>query len=369
MNNASEQHSATPTGAFEARMSDRMERAGAPSVAIAVVHADRTVWQGARGVANAITGEAATPETAYLWFSMTKIATATAIMQLVETGVIALDTPARTYLPDVIELSDRVSVRHLLNHSSGIGNPLPLRWVHRVDHPGPDPRQMLRRLLARHGKLHFAPGTRAAYTNVGYLVLGEVITAASGIPYRRYVVEQLLRPLGARSTGFAYPPDLAAAVGHHARFDPLLPILHLMLPKGIVDGAARRFRVCNPFYVDGSAYGGLIGPVTDAARLVAAHLNGGRVGDARILTPESTTAMQHIETPGKKYDLGFGWFREHADSTRGLRYVEHLGGGAGFASIMRLHPDRQLGFVVMANATRFNRQQIVTLIEQREWSR
>ncbi len=212
---------------------------------------------------------------------------------------------------------------------------------------------MVGRLLDKYGKLKFEPGERSEYTNIGYLVLGELIAELSGQSYKDYVVDRVMKPIGANSTGFT--ADLAgvenAAEGTHPRRDPFLPLARLLIPSWVIGPPVGRWRIFNPFYLDGSAYGGLVGPVGDAALLAAAHLNGGSVGPRRILSAESAAEMQRIATPGKKFDLGLGWFRRHRDSERGLTHIEHLGGGAGFGTVMRLYPERGVGLVAMANVS------------------
>ena len=127
--------------------------------------------------------------------------------------------------------------------------------------------------------------------------------------------------------------------------------MRLLIPRWSLGPAVGRWRLFNPFYLDGSAYGGLVGPVGDAALLAAAHLGGGALNGNRILSAESAAEMQRIETPGKKFDLGLGWFRRHSDSRRGRTHLEHLGGGGGYGTVMRLYPDRGLGIVAMANVS------------------
>jgi CubicO group peptidase (beta-lactamase class C family) len=345
------------------RLGERLEEVDAPGAAAALVDREGVVWQGSTGVARPASGSPASVETAFLWFSMTKIATATATMQLVDAGALGLDSPARELLPELEALDPRITTRQLLNHSSGIGNPPPLRWIHPVDQPAPDSRELVERLLRRHGKPKFRPGSRSAYSNIGYLVLGELIAAASGLPYRRYVADRLLEPLGARSTGFDFEAAgrSNASEGAHPRRDLALPLLRLLIPRWALDGTAGRWRLFNPFLLDGSAYGGLVGPAGDAALLAAAHLGGGEVNGRRILTPESAAEMQRISIAGKKFDLGLGWFRRHRDSLRGLAHVEHLGGGGGYGTVMRLYPDRGLGVVAMANVSsqRFQHEKLL----------
>ena len=242
-------------------------------------------------------------------------------------------------------------MRQLLGHTSGLANPLPLRWIHPAGEPGPDPRELVTRLLSRHGRPRFEPGARAAYSNIGYLVLGELIAEVSRLPYPRYVVDRVLAPIGATSTGFDFE---AAGPGHssegaHPRHAPGLLALRLLVPRWSIGPAVGRWRLFAPFYLDGAAYGGLVGPVGDAALLAAAHLGDGAVGDARILTAKSAVEMRRLVHRGKKLAFGLGWRRRR--DAEGDDYVEHLGGGGGYGSAMRLYPERGLAVVAMANVS------------------
>src|SRR5919107_2334194 len=178
-----------------------------PALSVSVVKGDRLVWSKGFGLADLATASPASPRTSYLWFSMTKIVTATAVVRLAEDGKLDFDAPADEYFPGfkVVSQPTPVTVRHLLNHSSGLANPLPIRWVRPASAPAPDRQAFVERLLARHRKLKFTPGERAVYTNLSYLVLGEVVSRAAGTSYEDYVRDKLLIPLGMECTGFAYP--------------------------------------------------------------------------------------------------------------------------------------------------------------------
>ena len=144
---------------------------------------------------------------------MTKIVTATAAMKLVDRGELVLDDDVERYVPGLLPAAARgqVRVRHLLQHSAGIPNPPPIRWVRPARAPAPDPEQFLRQRFSHVRKLRFAPGSRAAYTNLGYLLLGSVIAAAAGRPFTDFVHDEVLIPLGMRSTGFTFPDVRASA--------------------------------------------------------------------------------------------------------------------------------------------------------------
>ena len=326
-----------------------MRKAHVPGLSMAVVSADGVLFAGGFGAADLAASEPATISTAYLWFSMSKIVTATAAMRLFDEGILDLDAPAREYVPYLLSRTDRQpTVRQLLTHTSGLRNPLPIRWAHLVDATAPEPAVLLRRLMAR-GRVYHSRSGPAHYSNVGYLVAGEVIAAATGMPFESYVEQAVLAPAGMRSTGFTYAPEASAAVGYVRAPRGAGPALRRMLPAGVVGDRHGRFLALNRFYVDGPAYGGLVGDVLDAGRFLRLHLRDGELNGQRVLNPPVARAMRDIDRPGKPFAHGIGWFRRPT-SGKG-DWVEHFGAGAGFWNVMRLYPARELGVVVMTNST------------------
>jgi CubicO group peptidase (beta-lactamase class C family) len=323
----------------------------APGVAIAVVGPGERLMSAVAG--DAVVGrDAMTIETACNWFSMTKIAIATTAVLLADRDVLVLDEPVAAHLGDIWpDAFGEVTMRHLLSHTAGLRNPLPIRWVHPAGSPAPDQRAFLARLMGRQRRPRYRPGTRAAYSNVGYLAAGVVIADATGRPLDEVVHQELLRPLGMRCTAFGWDrlPDAARATGYHPAPAAMGPVLRRLVPAGIVaDRRGGAFPLA-PFEVDGLAYGGLVGSARDAARLVALHANRGFVDGRRLVPEQSITAMTTIaDLPGKRH-FGLGWFRDDGDATGN---VQHLGGGMGFFNVMRLDPQGGVGAVIFSNTTR-----------------
>src|SRR5215213_8620140 len=239
--------------ALESFIAGLTERGAVPALSVSVVKGDRLVWAKGFGFADLASSTPATPRTSYLWFSMTKIVTATAVMRLAEGGNIDLDAPADEYYPGfkVVSQPVPVTVRHLLSHSSGLANPLPIRWVYPAAGPVPDRRAFVERLLGKHRRLKFAPGGRASYSNLGYLVLGEVVSEVSGTSYEEYLRDEIFSTLGMDRTGFAYqePAVDEAATGYQPLWRPLTPIFSAALPRGIVGPRQGRYVAFRPFYV------------------------------------------------------------------------------------------------------------------------
>src|SRR6187200_1136392 len=112
---------------------------------------------------------------------MTKIATATAAVRLHADGQLDLDAPIDTYLPDYRPTTKHghPTMRHLLTHTAGLDNPLPIRWVRTEDQPE-DP-ALFDRVLEKHGAPKTSVGDQAAYSTIGYLLAGRVIEAVTGL--------------------------------------------------------------------------------------------------------------------------------------------------------------------------------------------
>jgi CubicO group peptidase (beta-lactamase class C family) len=158
-----------------------------------------------------------------------------------------------------------------------------------------------------------------------------------------------------------------AATGYQLRWSMMTPLLQLMVPRALFAGKTGRYIAFNRFCVNGAAYGGLAGPADDAARLLQAHLNGGALNGARILSATSSAAMQNIATRDGKMDVGLGWFRFHSARGRLPGFIEHLGGGGGFFNVMRLYPERGLGIVIMGNATSYDHEAMARSIIDQPW--
>jgi len=288
---------------------------------------------------------------------MSKIATATAAMQLADEGRLDPDAPVQQFVPAfAVRSGEQPRVRQLLNHTSGAANPLPVRWVLPSDAPDGDVDASARRILARHARPERPAGGSARYSNLGYLLLAEIISRVTGEPFEQHMRRNLLEPAGMTATGYTRS-DAEAGAGSYATGyvrlpRPLRPVLRAALPAGIVGDRHGEQLALRPFRVVGAGYGGLIGSVTDAARLVRVHLADGTIDGTRILASDTARAMRTINTPGRPFELGLGWFRRPEDRSAQPAFVEHWGTGGGFWNGMRLYPELGLGIVVMANTTR-----------------
>jgi D-alanyl-D-alanine carboxypeptidase len=349
----------------------RLVKTGSPpGLSIAVVKDGNLIYKKAFGYADGPRKAKATFDTVYHWWSMTKIPTALAVMKLQEQGRLKLNDEVIKYLPwfevDYSSVKgQRITIGNLMQHSSGLPDTIPamIGWVH-YDDTTRNQTEIVKKHLNEFNTLKFDPGMKAAYSNFNYMVLGSIIESITGQTYESYIIENILKPLGMERTNFVYIPEM-----DKYEASGTLPVVHpftLMLPfllntKKLVNQRQGKLLWLNKVYIDATPSTGLIGPAKDVSRLMLAYLNSGILEGVEILSSRSISAMN--ETPPID-GRGLGWVIN--DEQKPL-FVEHSGGGPGFATIMRLYPESKLGIVILANGTDLDRHGIVNLMTKLDW--
>lgn len=302
----------------------RREFRDIPGLVVAIRHHGELMLSKAYGCANLENNVAMNTSHIFRIASHSKTFTATAIMQLVEQTRLRLDDRASAILP---WLSSEITIRQLLNHTSGITRDSRDADFWQIERPFPD-RDQLREIASE--SLVLEPNLRFKYSNIGYGLLGLVIEAISGSTYNQYVTEHIVQPLGLRNTGPEVDPGLAdrLVTGYsRARFG---------LPRQPASGGIQT-RALSPAT-------GFYSTADDLSAYATAHC----MGDNRLLTDASKREMQHaywtIDQADEGYGLGF------AVRTIGQRrMVGHGGGFPGQSTRTLIDPDDQLVVVVCSN--------------------
>ena len=336
------------------------------SIAVAAVRGGEVVALEAAGSADLASGRAATPDTVYMLFSLSKLVTATAVMQLWDRGLLDLDRPIRSYLPELAirgASQTPITARHLLAHSSGLPNPSPFQWARPLGQRRPRLASFLASVLDRYGYVVFEPGSGFLYSNLGYLVLGRLVERVSGQPYEAYVRRSIFEPLGMRRAAFDLDRRLYedVATGYVRSGTREHALGRLLAGRAAFGKRFGDWVSGNPFVVDGAPYGGMVGSARDLARFVAMHLGGGAYRGRSVLSERASRAMQEEQrtTSGCVLPFTLGW---HAGSVAGNRYLEHRGSGGGYRPALRIYPDLGYGVVVLTNVTRFDPSQLEELL-------
>lgn len=337
-------------------------------LSMAIVKNDSIVYSKGFGWADGPGKIQATPGSVYHWWSITKIPTAMAILQLQEQGKLALEDPVSKHLSFFkvdypSNISSVVTIRHLLNHSSGIPDASPFRlmkWTHHDGEPQVNQTAFIEKVFPDYSRLKFDPGENTAYTNIGYMLLGAIIEKVSGQNYREYIRHNILDPLGMNQTDFVYTGEMepCEAAGSHPSFSIMSPLLYIMIGSYIRETSEGHIWL-KRVYTDQEASSALIGSTSDATRLIRAYLNKGMLDGHRILSERSIKLMtndSHVAVANDRGDYffrqGIGWqvFKEKS----GYK-LQHTGGGPGFYTIMQIYPDDNLGLVLFCNDTNIER--------------
>lgn len=295
----------------------------APSASFAVIRGHDTLAYGAHGLANVDAWRAPTATTIYEIGSITKQFTSAAIMRLVEQGRVKLDDDLSKYVPQFPLHGKKVSIRQLLNHTSGIHSYTSSPAWSKTWNDPLSPDAIVAFVAA--DTFDFAPGTAYRYNNTGYVLLGMVIEKASGQKYASYLDAQFFKPLGLRQT--SYCPSKTS--------DPTFALGYSKGPTGTV--RAQFLDLSHPF-----AAGALCSTVGDFAKWQRA-LDGGKVVSAASYALMSTADTLNN---GRKINYGFGLI---PGVFNGHKTISHTGGIPGFATAETYVPDDSLSIVVFTN--------------------
>ncbi|MBP0448598.1 beta-lactamase family protein [Kitasatospora sp. RG8] len=268
---------------------------GAVTWDLARVVADgRTVWKGAAGVSDLSGRRPVDPDGRFRIGSITKTFTATVVLQLVGEGRIRLDAPVETYLPGVVPNGAGISVRQLLNHTSGLFNYNDLPEYVPVDQAGLAEwvrvgrwRTFSAPAIVADATSHapyFAPGRDFHYSNTNYLLAGMLIERTTGRSWNEEVERRIIRPLGLRDTSM--PTTSPLLTGPHAH-------QYLVLASGPVDAT-----LMNPSLAGAAGAG--ISTAADLARFQSALLGGGLLRPAELAEMKRTVDTHF----GVAYGLG-----------------------------------------------------------------
>lgn len=269
-------------------------------------------------------GEPMTREHRMLWMSSSKPFAAVAILQLWERGALGLDDAVIRHLPEFATGGkERVTIRHLLTHTSGI-RMLDVGW------PALDWDAIVARICAQRLEPRWEPGRKAGYHLASsWFVLGELVRRLDGRPFERYAREELLEPLGATSSWIGMPAEV-----WNAESVPIAPMYATDAAKGAA--AARELDVTDePRLTRANPGANGCGPIRELARLYELLRRGGELDNRRLLSPQTVEAMAARHRAGlfdqtfrTKLDWGLGVIldsKQYGDANAPYGYGPHAG--------------------------------------------
>ena len=312
-----------------------MKRYNVPGLSIAVVDNQRLVWAQGFGYADRERRIPAGAETVYQVGSISKLLTATAVMQLVDQGKINLDAPIQDYLPHFYMKSrwadtGPITPRELLSHHAG----LPTYYLKGFFSHEPMA-ELAKDLTGQY--LAYPPGKVFNYSNLGPDLMGLVMERISGQHFAPYMQSALLDPLGMHHSSFVMNEEIAP-----------------LLARGYVDNQAS-----NPTPIRDVPAGSLLSNVVDLSRFMRLVFGDGELDGHRLVSSASLDSMFQPQFANSPLDFGqrfgLGWMLSGLPVHGGGMVAWHNGGTKAFISQMAIMPQKKLGVVVLANADSANK--------------
>ncbi|HUE88064.1 MAG TPA: serine hydrolase domain-containing protein [Vicinamibacterales bacterium] len=311
-----------------------------PGCAVGVSVGGKTTLTKAYGMADLERNVRNTPETIFEAGSLSKQFTAAAVLLLAHDGKLSLDDPVRKYIPEVPDYGAPLTIRHMLNHTSGLrdwgsvagigGWPRTTRaytHAHVLD------------IVSRQRSLNFPSGTRYSYSNSGYNLAAILVSRVSGMPFAEFSQQRVFGPLGMTRTSWR---------DDHRRIVKDRAIAY--------SEEGETYRTLMPFEnVHGN--GGLLTTVGDLLTWnhnFETHL----IGDASFVREQETAGRFNDGRP-HRYALGLMVGRRH-----GLREVSHSGSTAGYRAHLTRFPDQRVSVAVLCNGSGGNATQYTNTIAE-----
>lgn len=316
----------------------QIDYSNVPSLTVAVVKDQNTIWSKAYGLANTENKVPATTGTIYSICSISKLFTSVAIMQLYESGKLRLDDNIESVLPNYnlkqqFKESGPITIRSLLTHSSGLPRESDYPYWTEPDFPFPT-QELVKSKLGEQQTL-YPSSTYFQYSNLGMTLLGEIVEKISGKPYDVYIEENILKPLKLSSTHPSLPKDewgkkMAAGYGAIKR-DGSRDKINLFDARGI------------------KAAAGFSSNVEDLAKFASWQFRLLSSPGNEILKSSTLKEMQRVQwmDPDWKTSWGLGFV---VSQQEGVTIVGHGGSCPGYRTTLQIDPKEKMAYTVMINA-------------------
>jgi CubicO group peptidase (beta-lactamase class C family)/effector-binding domain-containing protein len=303
---------------------------GEPGASVLIARSGKILFEKGYGLADVEHSRPITPATCFHLASINKPFTAAAILKLQEEGRLRIDDPLSKYIPDYPR-GDLITLRHLLTHTSGIPD--------RLGGPGQlpgfftPPNRDYVIAAFKYLSLDFEPGSRYAYSNPNYYLLGTIVEMLSGQAYPDFLRDRFLLPLRMSHTGVFRP-------GEAGKAEPY------WYGDGRIEQRQHMVEKRSPFLHGGHAL--LDTTAQDLYRWTDAYFNGRILRKATVeaaLTPADNG--RSVNTPARQGGYGFGW---GIGRLRGMRAIFHTGGGEGYCGALFHFPEAGFTVIILANA-------------------
>src|SRR5580693_8866279 len=315
---------------------EKWDKPESPGCALGVYKDGQIVYKRGYGIADLNDDVPITPATVFHVASMSKQFTAASIVLLAQQGKLSLDDDVHKYIPELPDFGERITIRHLVYHTSGLRDQWSLLglagWRYSLDLITDDD---VLELVSRQKELNFKPGEKHVYCNTGYTLLAQIVKRVSGQSLREFTSSRIFAPLGMKNTHFR--DDHAEIVKHIA--------------YGYEEGKGRNVFRLSVTNFDTVGATSLLTTVEDLAHWDENFYNP-RVGGAAMIAQQLERGKLNS---GKELDYAFGLVH---GKYRGLETVDHGGADAGYRADLLRFPEQHFSIACLCNQGETNPSQL-----------
>jgi len=333
-----------------------------PSVHYIHFTPEKVIYEYCKGLANIKNGISITDRSVFHACSVTKTFTALAILQLQQEGKLSIEKNVKTYWSAFPYPGD-ITVHQLLSHTAGIPNPIPLRWIHLADERSSfDKNSFFKPIFEKYRRVTAKPNEKFAYSNLGYVLLGQLIEKISGKSYEQFVTDNIISRLGLQpgELGFVITDYVNNVTGYQKSRTLMNFLLGFFLDKSkFMEMAEGKWRPFKTFYINGSSYGGLVGTAHSFKTYVQQLL---RTNNSLISEQyKKLFFTENYTDDNKPTGMCLSWFWGELN---GKKYFAHPGGGGGYYCELRLYPEINRGSIIMFNRTGMSNEKFLDKVDK-----
>ncbi len=333
-----------------------------PSIHYIHFTSENVIYEYCKGLAKIRNGVAITDRSVFHACSVTKTFTALAILQLQQQGKLNIGKSVKNYWPGFPYAGD-ITIHQLLSHTAGIPNPIPLRWIHLVnEHSTFDRNVFFQSIFEKYKAVKATPNEKFLYSNLGYVLLGQLIEKISGKSYEQFVKDNIISKIGLQPTelGFTITNPANSVTGYQKNLTFMNFLLRFFLDKiKFMEKAEGKWKPFKPFYINGSSYGGLIGTANSFRKYVQQLLR----ANNSLLNEECKKLLfaENHTNDNRSTGMCLSWF---CSQLNGVKYFAHPGGGGGFYCELRMYPEINRGSVIMFNRTGISNEKFLDKVDR-----
>ncbi len=300
-----------------------------PGVAVAVISGGSIIYKKGFGMANLEYQIPITPETVFHIASVSKQFTVFSLLLLQKEGKLTLEDEVHTYLPEIPDFGQKITLRHLASHTSGLRDQWNLLALAGWRLDDVITREQILKIISMQEELNFMPGEEFLYCNTGFTLLAEVIARVSGVSFADFTQKRIFEPLGMKHSSF---------------YDDHEKLIRNRAYSYYMDSTGYRKSVLNYATVGATS---LMTTIDDLS-LWALNFRTPRVGNKELIEEMNTPSKLNT---GKRIAAALGQF---TGQYNGLKEIQHGGADAGYRSYLARYPDQDVSIALMSNDAGFD---------------